>query len=82
MPPETIAERLAAREVGSALDWHLQRAEEIWSNALAHDLFDFIIDGDRTVREVCKTCWRTPGGRSDREQIRRANDQDWRTATG
>jgi len=52
VPPETIAERLAAREVGSALDWHLQRAEEIRSNALAHDLFDFIIDGDRTVREV------------------------------
>ena len=43
---------LVAREVGSALDWHLRRAEEIRSNALAHDLFDFIIDGDRTVREV------------------------------
>ena len=54
VPAETVAERLAAREVGSALDWHLQRAEEIRSNALAHDLFDFIIDGDRTVREVAQ----------------------------
>jgi hypothetical protein len=42
---ETIAERLAAREVGSALEWHLQRA-------LAHDLFDFVVDGERPVRDV------------------------------
>jgi hypothetical protein len=49
---ETIAERLAAREVGSALEWHLQRAEEIRSNALAHDLFDFVVDGERPVRDV------------------------------
>ena len=47
-----VAERLTAREVGSALDWHLRRAEEIRSNALADDLFDFVIDGDRNVREV------------------------------
>lgn len=52
VPPETIAERLTAREVGSALDWHLRRAEEIRSNALADDLFDFVIDGDRNVRAV------------------------------
>jgi hypothetical protein len=52
VPPETIRRRLAAREVGSALDWHLRRAEEIRHNALAHDLFDFVVDGDRTVREV------------------------------
>jgi hypothetical protein len=49
---ETIATRLAAREVGSALNWHLRRAEEIRSNAVAHDLFDFTVNGDRTVREV------------------------------
>ena len=49
---ETIAERLAVRETGSALDWHLRRAEEIRSNATAHDLFDFAVDGERTVREV------------------------------
>jgi hypothetical protein len=52
VPPETIGERLAIREVGSGLDWHLQRAEEIRSNALTHDLVDFIIDGDRMVRQV------------------------------
>ena len=54
VPPERVAERLAARELGGAHDWHLQRAEEIRSNALAYDddLFDFIVDGDRTVREV------------------------------
>jgi len=52
VPMETIATRLAAREVGSALNWHLRRAEEIRSNAIAHDLFDFTVNGDRTVREV------------------------------
>ncbi len=52
VPQETIAERLGAREIGSALDWHLRRAEEIRRNAAAHDLFDFTVDGDRTVREV------------------------------
>jgi hypothetical protein len=49
---QAIAERLAAREVGSELEWHLQRAEEIRSNALAHDLFDFVVDGERPVRDV------------------------------
>jgi len=52
VPMETIADRLAVREVGSALDWHLRRAEEIRSNAVAHDLFDFIVNGNRAVREV------------------------------
>lgn len=53
VPPATIGKRLAAREVGSALDWHLRRAEEIRSNAaLVHDLFDFVVDGDRPAREV------------------------------
>jgi len=62
VPQETIAERLSAREIGSALDWHLRRAEEIRENAAAHDLFDFAVDGDRTVREVseemlCRAGW-------------------------
>src|SRR5436190_20293367 len=52
VPPETIAERLAAREAGSALDWHLQRAEEIRTNALAHDLFHIINDTAHTARDV------------------------------
>lgn len=49
---ETIAERLAEREVGSGLEWHLHRAEEIRRNAAAHDLFDFVVDGERPVRDV------------------------------
>jgi hypothetical protein len=52
VPPATIGERLAAREVGSALEWHVRRAEEIVRNASAHDLFDFAVDGDRPVRAV------------------------------
>ena len=52
VPMKTIAARLAAREVGSALDWHLRRAEEIRSNAVARELFDFTVNGDRTVQEV------------------------------
>jgi hypothetical protein len=58
---ETIAERLAAREVGSAFGWHLQRAEEIRSNALAHDLFDFVVDGERPVRDVSVEVLRRAG---------------------
>ena len=52
VPMETIAARLAAREVGSALDRHLRRAAEISSSAIAHELFDFAVNGDRTVQEV------------------------------
>jgi hypothetical protein len=52
VPMETIAARLAAREIGSALEWHLRRAVEIRSNAAANVLFDFTVNGDRTVREV------------------------------
>jgi hypothetical protein len=54
VPPRTIAERLAGREVGSALNWHIQRAEEIRRNASACDLFDFSVDGDRPVRVVAR----------------------------
>jgi len=52
VPAERIAERLGAREIGSALDWHLARSEEIRRNAAQHDLFDFAVNGDRPVREV------------------------------
>ena len=54
VPLATIAERLAGREVGSALDWHVRRAEEIVRNVSAHDLFDFVVDGDRPVRVVAQ----------------------------
>ena len=54
VPAATIEARLAEREVGSALEWHVRRAEEIRRNAGEHELFDFSVDGDRTVREVAQ----------------------------
>ena len=54
VPLATVAERLAKREVGSALDWHVTRAEEIARNASSHDLFDFVVAGDRPVRTVAQ----------------------------
>ncbi len=58
---ETIAERLSAREVGSALGWHLRRADEIRSNALSHALFDLTVDGEQSVREVAVEVLRRAG---------------------
>jgi GNAT superfamily N-acetyltransferase len=58
---ETIAERLAVREIGSGLEWHLQRAEEIRRNALEQDLFDFVVDGERPVRDVSLEVLRLAG---------------------
>ncbi|HEU5215365.1 MAG TPA: hypothetical protein VFU30_07480 [Gaiellaceae bacterium] len=58
---ETISERLAKREIGSGLEWHLQRVEEIRSNARAHDLFDFVVDGERPVREISEEVLRRAG---------------------
>ena len=43
VPLTTVAERLAKREVGSALDWHVSRAAEIARSAASHDLFDFVV---------------------------------------
>lgn len=54
VPLTTVAERLAKREVGSALDWHVDRATEITRNASSHDLFDFVVAGDRPVRTVAQ----------------------------
>ena len=54
VPPATIEARLAEREVGSALEWHIRRAEEIRRNAAAHHLFNFAVDGDRGVRDVAQ----------------------------
>ena len=54
VPLTTVAERLAKREVGSALDWHVNRATEIARNASSHDLFDFVVAGDRPVRTVAQ----------------------------
>jgi hypothetical protein len=54
VPQEVIAARLGVREVGSALEWHVRRAEEIRRNAAEHDLFDFAVDANRPVRQVAK----------------------------
>src|SRR4051812_43234338 len=54
VPLTTVAKRLARREVGSALDWHVNRATEIARNASSHDLFDFVVAGDRPVRTVAQ----------------------------
>ena len=61
MSAETIAERLAEREVGSGFEWHLQRSEEIRRNAALHDLFDFVVDGERPVRDVSEEVLRRAG---------------------
>ena len=43
---------LRGREIGSALEWHLERSAEIRRNARQHDLFDFTVDGAGLVREI------------------------------
>jgi hypothetical protein len=49
--PALIAERLGERERGSALQWHIDRAEEIRRNA-GDDFADFRLDADRDVRTI------------------------------
>jgi hypothetical protein len=49
--PELIAERLRAREQGTGLEWHLNRAEEIRRNA-GNDFADFRVDGSRDLRTI------------------------------
>ena len=51
VPPAVIAERLGGRERGSALQWHIDRAEEIRRNA-GDDFADFRLDADRDVRAI------------------------------
>ena len=48
----TLVERLTGREVGSALEWHIRRAEEIRRHSSRYELFDFSIDGERPVADV------------------------------
>jgi hypothetical protein len=45
--PRTVADRLARREVGDGLDWHLQRAAEVARSALGEP-----VDAERPLREV------------------------------
>jgi hypothetical protein len=49
--PALIAERLGERERGSALQWHVDRAEEIRRNA-GDDYAHFRLDADRDVRTI------------------------------
>ena len=50
-PAEVVASRLADREQGSALDWHLERAEEVRHSGM-RDPADFHVPADRAAREV------------------------------
>jgi hypothetical protein len=45
--PSTIAARLARREVGDGLDWHVRRAAEIARSSLGE-----AVDAERPLREV------------------------------
>jgi hypothetical protein len=49
--PALVAERLGERERGSALQWHIDRAEEIRRNA-GDDFADFRVDAARDVRTI------------------------------
>jgi predicted kinase len=51
VPPAVVAGRLGERERGSALQWHIDRAEEIRRNA-GDDFADFRLDADRDVRAI------------------------------
>jgi hypothetical protein len=51
VPPAVVAGRLGERERGSALQWHIERAEEIRRNA-GDDFADFRLDADREVRAI------------------------------
>lgn len=54
--PETIARRLAKREIGSALEWHVQRAKEIARSSLGEP-----VDAERTVTEIARDVLRRAG---------------------
>lgn len=44
---ETILQRLGKREIGSALEWHVRRSDEIAASTLGER-----VDADRTVGEI------------------------------
>jgi len=57
---ETIVERLRTREIGSALEWHVRRSDEIAGANLGEEL-----DAERTVAEIAsdvldRAGWRRP----------------------
>ena len=51
--PATLDERLRRRELGSALDWHLERARELEALWREHPVEDFLVDTEaRGVRDI------------------------------
>ena len=46
---ETIVERLRAREIGSALEWHVRRSDEIAGASLGEE-----VDAERPVSEIAR----------------------------
>jgi len=53
---ETIARRLGQREIGSALEWHLRRGDEIARSTLGEP-----VDAERTVVEIATEALRRAG---------------------
>ena len=51
VPDAVVAARLGARERGSALDWHLQRAREVRASGM-RARSDVHVDADRPIGEV------------------------------
>jgi len=67
VPEHVVAARLAARERGSAVGWHLQRAREVRESGM-RDRADAHVDADRPIGEVAldvlqRVGWLTSVGR-------------------
>lgn len=53
--PETLLERIKRREIGSGLDWHLQRAVELGRQMEQDRVEDFVVVTDgKSVGEVAR----------------------------
>jgi hypothetical protein len=66
-PEDVVAARIAGRERGSAVDWHLQRAREVRDSGM-RERASIHVDADRPVGEVafdvlCRAGWLTSVGR-------------------
>jgi gluconate kinase len=51
VPEDVVAARLAGRERGSALEWHLRRAAEVRDSGM-REAASFLVDGNRPPGEV------------------------------
>ena len=66
-PEDVVAARIAGRERGSAVDWHLQRAREVRESGM-RERASVHVDANRPVGEValdvlCRAGWLTSVGR-------------------